>query len=466
MNLHGHIPELLDAGVCSFKIEGRMRSAEYLRRIVETYADALDRFLENPSDYDRTRGADRLLTAQARLYNRLRAGPSPPRYTQHPLGRTGRFYSTGRVFSEAVPEPPETPERVDEISAALEGFPSSPRSGEWSWRYGLRIPRQAELHGSRAPTRSSSRESRSENPLVPPSRRIWALEKPVPTRNLAVQLPRMMDEDAARSWEDALGSSRLVGRALYRIPRSRRPVPGPGRPDRPCDTPRQTFSTPDRRRVDRARASLISVSLEAGRGLLRLGGLRVPVEVTVHGRITAMFMENDAYRNVPRGESQAAVGPSPFPEEVLCLTDALGQPHPVLNDAAGRSHLLTTRSLRLWALVPDLARIGVPRIRIETTLMSDALLASTIRAYRARMGGGDAPPPEDRVGWTLEPRHGTGPRTRFGEKNRLSDPLNHQFYASPPHWSGEHSSTVDSKAAVPGRFAGVSGCLRPLESPY
>ncbi len=46
-----YIPELVDAGVSSFKIEGRMKSIHYLATVVKTYRQALDSYLQNPAAY-------------------------------------------------------------------------------------------------------------------------------------------------------------------------------------------------------------------------------------------------------------------------------------------------------------------------------------------------------------------------------------------------------------------------------
>ena len=42
MNLIGHLAELIDAGVCSLKIEGRMKSVAYVAAVTNAYAMALD----------------------------------------------------------------------------------------------------------------------------------------------------------------------------------------------------------------------------------------------------------------------------------------------------------------------------------------------------------------------------------------------------------------------------------------
>lgn len=46
-----HIPELIEAGVTSFKIEGRVKNELYVATVVKAYREAIDAYFENPSDY-------------------------------------------------------------------------------------------------------------------------------------------------------------------------------------------------------------------------------------------------------------------------------------------------------------------------------------------------------------------------------------------------------------------------------
>lgn len=47
-----HIPELVDAGIDSFKIEGRMKTALYVATVAGTYRMAIDDYFENPKKYE------------------------------------------------------------------------------------------------------------------------------------------------------------------------------------------------------------------------------------------------------------------------------------------------------------------------------------------------------------------------------------------------------------------------------
>ena len=50
LNLHDRLPELAAAGVCSFKIEGRLKSISYVRNITRYYSEALDAIVASEPD--------------------------------------------------------------------------------------------------------------------------------------------------------------------------------------------------------------------------------------------------------------------------------------------------------------------------------------------------------------------------------------------------------------------------------
>lgn len=46
-----HIPELIESGIASLKIEGRMKGINYLASVVKVYREAIDSYYENPKTY-------------------------------------------------------------------------------------------------------------------------------------------------------------------------------------------------------------------------------------------------------------------------------------------------------------------------------------------------------------------------------------------------------------------------------
>ncbi|ERJ13719.1 peptidase U32 family protein [Haloplasma contractile] len=65
-----HIPGLIECGVDSLKIEGRMKSIHYIATVVGTYRKLIDDYCENPDDFELT---DYYLQEIAKAENRLTA---------------------------------------------------------------------------------------------------------------------------------------------------------------------------------------------------------------------------------------------------------------------------------------------------------------------------------------------------------------------------------------------------------
>ncbi len=49
--LIGHLPEIIESGITSLKIEGRMKSSYYVATIVKAYREALDAYIADPDGY-------------------------------------------------------------------------------------------------------------------------------------------------------------------------------------------------------------------------------------------------------------------------------------------------------------------------------------------------------------------------------------------------------------------------------
>ena len=77
-----HIPDLMNAGIDSFKIEGRMKNALYVATVARTYRRAIDDYLESPALYEEHR----------------------PWYREQIAHCTYRKFSTGFFYGKPGPE--------------------------------------------------------------------------------------------------------------------------------------------------------------------------------------------------------------------------------------------------------------------------------------------------------------------------------------------------------------------------
>ncbi len=62
LNLMNRIPELIAAGVTSFKIEGRYKGIEYVKNVTAAYRQAIDRFISGHADYRKCSSGGSALT--------------------------------------------------------------------------------------------------------------------------------------------------------------------------------------------------------------------------------------------------------------------------------------------------------------------------------------------------------------------------------------------------------------------
>lgn len=100
MCMYRAIPQLIQAGVFSFKIEGRMRPAPFIRRIVSTYRKAIDAYLADPTGYATDEaGWKSLYENRARDFTTTFAFGST---SKADIGMTGQ--REPRFFSDAVKE--------------------------------------------------------------------------------------------------------------------------------------------------------------------------------------------------------------------------------------------------------------------------------------------------------------------------------------------------------------------------
>ena len=105
MSMIAHLPEMIHAGITSYKIEGRMREKEFIVDLINRYGDVFDRYIEDPIGYD-------YREQEAWIYENRKRDLSPAFAFGNPgienintrYEGTGKFYSTGKMFSTPTQE--------------------------------------------------------------------------------------------------------------------------------------------------------------------------------------------------------------------------------------------------------------------------------------------------------------------------------------------------------------------------
>jgi len=120
MYMYENIPELIANNITSFKIEGRMRDADYITDIVSRYDDAISRYLDDPLGYGRALGGDYMRDIRKRDFTTAFAFGNPGKdFINTRFEGTGALYSTGKPFSVAAEERGITEKRTEEIKNIL-----------------------------------------------------------------------------------------------------------------------------------------------------------------------------------------------------------------------------------------------------------------------------------------------------------------------------------------------------------
>ncbi|MBF4691911.1 U32 family peptidase [Fusibacter ferrireducens] len=118
--LYAHLPEMIHAGVTAFKIEGRMREADFITKLINYYGDAMDRFIEDPIGYDRFKDLETIQTSRKRdLSTGYAFGKPGVSNINTRYEGTGKFYSTGKMFSTPTAEKSIAFSQIEQVKTRL-----------------------------------------------------------------------------------------------------------------------------------------------------------------------------------------------------------------------------------------------------------------------------------------------------------------------------------------------------------
>lgn len=403
MCLYPELGAALEAGVSSFKIEGRMRPADYVGRVIAAYAEALDR-LTGVGDAGSTMvGTDDeayrdLFEKRMRDFTTAfaRGNPGSAMLNARWEG-TGKFYSTGKVFSVAAPEPEAGGLDIARIEAILDEASRGAARGTAGDRPTLLSVRvDGAAAASAALNAGADRAILSGDPFgdaaFVSAAELEELRRRFPGKSLALALPRMLDDAEYPAWERAIAEREGLFDTLY-LSQLGMDARFKGNYALAGDAPLNVLNAEAAALWAGRGLSSVCASVEAGaRDLAALAlGSPVPVELVAHGRPCAMYLSLDLAECVATlPEAAAGSAPaSPFRDAPLTLFDERGTPRPALRDARGKYQLLPAKALRLLPLVPALSRLGVGMLRIDGALYDDRELASLCAAYRAVLDGAD-----------------------------------------------------------------------------
>lgn len=385
MYMYENIPELIESGICSFKIEGRMRDVNFILLLINSYGDAIDRYIEDPIGYDRTVDSGKLYENRKRDFSTAYAFGKPglSNMNQRYEG-TGKFYSTGKVFSTPTAERSMTKERVAELQEQLAQVQQTNPSS----RPGLSV-RVNNMEQARMAIEEGVDDVYLSGDVYLPDvpftkNNMMELSSIKGATKLYLGLPRMMTELHFEQYSellsrDPLGIDGLVVTnigAIHAFADKGYPMVG--------DTSLNIYNHLAAEMYADLGIERMTISPEMTAGYFTelLKRSTVPLEAVVHGSPTVMYMEHDLYENTEVHESVGEENNRFVDNSVLVLMTDKGE-NPVYRDQHGRNHLTLAKEICYLPMVKELAEAGLSHFRIEGATYSVSELRTIICAYKA-----------------------------------------------------------------------------------
>jgi len=382
MYMYEHIPELIDACVTSFKIEGRMRETDFIVDLVDAYGDAIDRYLDNPLAFQRKEGSQELFKNRKRDFTTAYAFSEPGLdFINTRYEGTGKFYSTGKVFSTPTEEPELSERTITKIEDELSHYKTEAYSSQ---KLSVKVNNleQAKACIELGVDRIylPSEVLLPDTPLT--TEQLMELVGMKNETELYLDLPQMMDElqfdiidqylNVHGTYFDGLMASNLGAiskyGAKYKII---------------TDYNINIFNKKALEFYERLGASEYTASIELKSDQLAsfISIADKQVELIVHGPLRVMYLNHNLYDNVAVFSSEGTEANLYVDNQILTLSTDKGE-NPVYIDQNQKNHLYTSKEFCLLPILDKLRFGEKVRCRIEGQTYTTEELKSVIKVYQ------------------------------------------------------------------------------------
>jgi len=366
MSMIAHLPEMIHAGITSFKIEGRMREKDFIVDLINQYGDVLDRYLEDPIGYDYKEAEKWIFENRKRdLSTAFAFGNLGIENINTRYEGTGKFYSSGKMFSTPTQEVPIDESQINTLKNVFV------TTNETPFKISVRVENMAQatvaLEEGVDRLYLSAEVFEPKRPFT--LREIASLVnlKEKTKAELFIALPKMMDAvqfERYHQWLPKLdGIDGLLVTNLGAIeafkPLGLKMV---------GDYSLNIFNEAAAAFYIKEGLSEITPSIELpAEHLHRLLQTGNHFEVITHGKLSSMIMAHDLYEAY---QVQT--------DENLILENEAGH-FLVKRDVFGKSHLLMQSH---YTLLPIANQLNGARVRIEAQTETPEALRAIIRAHR------------------------------------------------------------------------------------
>lgn len=375
MCLLPHVPALVQNGIASLKIEGRMRTGEFLAPIVTLYRNAVDAYFADPVNYTmNTSDMDELLSRRVREYTTAHTFANPGLDGVDPSGKR-----EPRFFSYSSPEPnlivgedikPQSLQTDLELIVHVSGSTAAEATIQAGADAVYLCGEGFVLHNGKF-TLDRLRDFTK-----------GASEKNV---RVAVTMPHICDLRDMAEWKHwiaklssirnlAIAVSNLGGIQLARANRIREII---------ADFPLNITNSVTADELSTMGATRITASAELSFEHLNglMNAVRLPVEVIGQGPVTAMLLEHCVLASAA-GVNPQDICPMYCRRGAYALQDTSAHDFPLECDRRCRNHIFTATDVCVLPNLSRMASTGISGLRIEGQLDSPSTIETITRIYR------------------------------------------------------------------------------------
>ncbi len=376
MCMYRHLPELIQSGVYSFKIEGRMRDAEFISCIVSTYRRAIDRYLADPSGYAIDESEwDKMQKNRVRDFSSCFAIKNP---TYRDIGLSGE--REPRFFSNAISEADLSDAKIEEVT----------NKGNVKSQLAVRC---ATLEQVEKACQNGADLIYAGGDIYLPQAP-WSIEMFKKARSLTkeygaklfINTPRITRYRALGEMEQLFAALPQIGAdgllvqniGLLRLAKKMTDLP------LYAGYSFNLYNHEAAQLLKEQGISKVTASIEMPHHQVRqfIEQTELPVEIIVHGAVEAMICDFD-YIEQELGKSQDDA-PQDFMKH-YALVDTAGGVHSIRRNQYGRNHILFAHDFCFMPFLKALS--GAASLCIEAQDYTPSYAGEVVNAYRKAIDG-------------------------------------------------------------------------------
>jgi len=386
MCMYTYLPEMIDAGIDSFKIEGRMRQKEFIVNLINYYGDAIDRYIEDPIGYDRTKDYKKIVTSRKRdLSTNYAFGKPGLSNINHRYEGTGKFYSTGKVFSSPTEEPVITDNQLASIAHTINVYMSThkiiPPVKHLSVKVGTMEQAKLAIEKGVKTIYLSGDVYQPYKPFTKED--IKYLTRHKGHSRIILGLPKMMRDMDLLNYKNLLDelAKDLDGLLVTNIGA----ITAFSGYDLPLigDYTLNIYNYKAAEYYKELGLDQYTLSIESKLPdlLNTITHSSLPSEVIVHGLPCVMYLEHDLFANTKHPTDNGYDDAYYIEDTVLHLVTPAGN-YPVYKDQYERCHMLPSKEICLYSLLPSLDSLNMTSYRIEGMSYTTKQLEYLIDIYK------------------------------------------------------------------------------------